>query len=107
MAWSIRGTKGSFVPLRGKRESAKQKLNQHKEGVGGAITNSAYERSEYATNKSSSDSFSEQEKGMGEGGGKFDGKARRFSVPFISQSSIKGMRADGREETGRLVKETT
>lgn len=105
MAWSIRGTKGSFVPLRGKRESAKQKLNQNKEDIGGAIMNSAYEKSEYTTNKSSSDSFAEQEKGMGEGKGNFDGKARRFSVPFISQSSIKGMRVDGRGETGRLVKE--
>jgi len=101
MPWSVRGTKGSFVPLE-ENVSANLKLNEQNVGV---RTTSAYETSEYATNKSSADSFSEPEKGIGDGVGNFDAKVRRFSIPLMPQASIKGMGVHVREETGRLVKE--
>ena len=98
----MRGTKGSFVPLR-ERGSGKQKLTDQR---GDGRTNSGYNRSESATNKSSSDSSTEQEKGIGRGGEKFDRNARRFSVPLIvRQGSIRGMPVHVRGETGRLVQE--
>jgi len=78
----------------------KQRLTEQKEG------GRMYERSESVTNKSSSDSCTEQEKGIGRGGERFDRSARRFSVPLIvQQGSIQGMQVHVREETGRLVKE--
>ena len=88
------------MPLR-ERESAKQELTTQIKGD--EITNSGYERSEYATNKSSSDSFSDQEKGPGRAEGRYEGTARRFSVPFIVRQYP--IQVHVREESGRLVKE--
>jgi len=96
------GTKGSFVPLR-ERGSGKQRLTEQK---GGGRMNSVFNRSESATNKSSSDSSTEQEKGIGRAAEKFDRNARRFSLPLIvRQGSIQRMPVHLRDETGRLVKE--
>lgn len=68
--------------------------------------NSVFNRSESATNKSSSDSSTEQEKGIGRAAEKFDRNARRFSLPLIvRQGSIQRMPVHLRDETGRLVKE--
>jgi hypothetical protein len=102
LPWSVRGTKGSFVPLR-ERGSGKQRLTEQK---GGGRMNSVFNRSESATNKSSSDSSTEQEKGIGRAAEKFDRNARRFSLPLIvRQGSIQRMPVHLRDETGRLVKE--
>jgi hypothetical protein len=101
LPWSVRGTKGSFVPLQ--RGSGKQRLTEQK---GGGRMNNVFNRSESVTNKSSSDSSTEQEKGIGREGEKFDRNTRRASVPLIvRQGSIQGMPVHVRDETGRLVKE--
>lgn len=99
MPWSVKGTKGSFVPL-AQRESAKQRLTEQKE----CGRPNVYELSESVTNKSSSDSSTEQEKGLGRG--EFDSSARRFSVPLIiRRGSMQSMPVHMQEGTGRLVKD--